>query len=420
MKAIIGRKLGMTQLFTEDGELVPVTVIAAGPCPVVAVRSQAEDGYDAVQLAFEEVPAKRLNKPETGHLAKVGIAPHRHLREFHGTTELTVGESVTVDVFGPGDHIKVTGTSIGKGFAGTIKRHNFGRGPESHGSHNVRKPGSIGQSAQPSRVFKGVRMSGPHGRRARDPARPGRDRSRLDAQRHPRLRLRAGLQGRARRDPGGRALMALTARILGGKKTAKLDESVFALEVNEPLLHEAVKAEGAAKRQGTHATKTRGQVAGGRSKPWRQKGTGRARQGTTRAAHWRGGGAVFGPHPRSYHLKMNRKAYRRARAIALSVHASRGTLAAFDAAAFSAPRTKDAIALLGDLDARPLVVVVTEEQANAALSFRNLERAVVLTADELEVTATLWARQLLVSTDALEVLTARLQPEPKVRQEVAA
>jgi large subunit ribosomal protein L4 len=214
--------------------------------------------------------------------------------------------------------------------------------------------------------------------------------------------------------------MALTARILGGKKTAKLDENVFALEVNEPLLHEAVKAEGAAKRQGTHATKTRGQVAGGRSKPWRQKGTGRARQGTTRAAHWRGGGAVFGPQPRSYHLKMNRKAYRRARAIALSVHASRGTLAAFDAASFSAPRTKDAIALLGDLDARPLVVVVTEEQANAALSFRNLERAVVLTADELEVTATLWARQLLVSTDALEVLTARLQPEPKVRQEVAA
>jgi large subunit ribosomal protein L3 len=160
MKAIIGRKLGMTQLFTEDGELVPVTVIAAGPCPVVAVRSQAEDGYDAVQLAFEEVPAKRLNKPETGHLAKVGVAPHRHLREFRGTTELTVGENVTVDVFGPGDHIKVTGTSIGKGFAGTIKRHNFGRGPESHGSHNVRKPGSIGQSAQPSRVFKGLRMSG--------------------------------------------------------------------------------------------------------------------------------------------------------------------------------------------------------------------------------------------------------------------
>jgi large subunit ribosomal protein L4 len=214
--------------------------------------------------------------------------------------------------------------------------------------------------------------------------------------------------------------MALTAPILGGKKTAKLDESVFALEVNESLLHEAVKAEAAGKRQGTHSTKTRGQVAGGRAKPWRQKGTGRARQGTTRASHWRGGGITFGPQPRSYHLKMNRKAYRRARAIALSVHASRGTLAAFDAAGFDAPRTKDAIALLGSTDARPLVVVVTEDQANAALSFRNLERVMVLTADELEVTHVLWARQLLLSSEALDALTSILHAEPKTREEVAA
>ena len=156
----IGKKVGMTQLFTEDGAVLAVTVIEAGPCPIVAIRSRAENGYDAVQLAYQEVAGKRLNKPETGHLAKAGVAPHRHLREFRGTTELTVGENVTVEVFGPGDHVKVSGTSIGKGFAGTIKRHNFGRGPESHGSHNVRKPGSIGQSAQPSRVFKGLRMSG--------------------------------------------------------------------------------------------------------------------------------------------------------------------------------------------------------------------------------------------------------------------
>ena len=136
-------------------------------------RARPPTATTRVQLAFEEVPAKRLNKPETGPPGEGrASAPHRHLREFRGTTELTVGETVTVEVFGPGDHIKVTGTSIGKGFAGTIKRHNFGRGPESHGSHNVRKPGSIGQSAQPSRVFKGVRMSRPHGRRARHPARP--------------------------------------------------------------------------------------------------------------------------------------------------------------------------------------------------------------------------------------------------------
>jgi large subunit ribosomal protein L3 len=160
MKAIIGRKLGMTQLFTEDGAVIPVTVIEAGPCPVVLVKSTADDGYDAFQLAFQESTSKHVNKPEAGHLAKVGLAPHRHLREFRGATELLVGDTVTVESFGPGDHVKVTGRSKGKGFAGTVKRHNFGRGPESHGSHNVRKPGSIGQSAWPSRVWKGLRMSG--------------------------------------------------------------------------------------------------------------------------------------------------------------------------------------------------------------------------------------------------------------------
>jgi len=163
VKAIIGKKVGMTQLFTEDGAVVAVTVIEAGPCPVVLVKSGEADGYDAVQLAYAEAKAKHLNKPETGHLAKAGIGPHRHLKEFRGRTELVVGDTVTVEAFGPGDHIKVTGTSKGKGFAGTVKRHNFGRGPVSHGSHNIRKPGSIGQSAWPSRVWKGLRMSGQMG-----------------------------------------------------------------------------------------------------------------------------------------------------------------------------------------------------------------------------------------------------------------
>lgn len=160
MKAIIGRKLGMTQLFTEDGAVVAVTVLEAGPCPVVAVRTSGADGYDAVQLAFEEVPERKLSKPEIGHLKKSGVAPHRHIREFHGQTELTVGEAVTVSNFAPGDHVKITGRSRGKGFAGTVKRHNFARGPVTHGSHNVRAPGSIGQSAYPARVFKGKRMAG--------------------------------------------------------------------------------------------------------------------------------------------------------------------------------------------------------------------------------------------------------------------
>jgi large subunit ribosomal protein L3 len=159
-KAIIGRKLGMTQIFTEDGRLTPATVIQAGPCPVVAVRTDDSDGYAAVQLAYEPVAARKISKAEAGHLAKASVEPHRHVKEFRGGHTAQVGDTVTVADFEPGDAIKITGTSKGKGFAGTIKRHNFGRGPTSHGSHNVRAPGSIGQSAWPSRVIKGVRMSG--------------------------------------------------------------------------------------------------------------------------------------------------------------------------------------------------------------------------------------------------------------------
>jgi large subunit ribosomal protein L3 len=164
VKGIVGKKLGMTQVFDpETGTLTPVTVIAAGPCPVVAVRTAENDGYDAVQLAFDEVPERKLTKPELGHLAKHGVGPHRRLVELRGPSELAPGETVTVEAFEPGDRIKVTGVSIGKGFQGTIKRHRFSRGPETHGSHNVRAPGSVGASATPSRVFKGVKMAGQMG-----------------------------------------------------------------------------------------------------------------------------------------------------------------------------------------------------------------------------------------------------------------
>ena len=162
MKGILGKKLGMTQVFDpETGRVTPVTVIEAGPCPVVAVRTADADGYDAVQLAFEPVAERKLTKGELGHLAGSSVGPHRHLVEFRGRgLETPIGESVTVELFQPGDKVKVAGIGIGKGFAGTIKRHNFKRGPKTHGSHNIRKPGSIGASATPSRVFKGIRMAG--------------------------------------------------------------------------------------------------------------------------------------------------------------------------------------------------------------------------------------------------------------------
>jgi large subunit ribosomal protein L3 len=161
MSAILAKKLGMTQRFLENGRVERVTVLEAGPCPVTAIRTQERDGYEAVQLAFAPCKEKSLSKAELGHLKKADASAHRHLAEFRNEAgELLVGQTVTVDTFEPGQRIKVSGTSKGKGFQGTIKRHNFKSGPKSHGSHNVRAPGSIGASATPSRVFKGIRGPG--------------------------------------------------------------------------------------------------------------------------------------------------------------------------------------------------------------------------------------------------------------------
>jgi large subunit ribosomal protein L3 len=166
MAGLLGRKVGMTQVFSpEDGRVERVTVIEAGPCFVTGIRRSERDGYDAVQLAFGETSERRLNKPQRGLLKKAGVGNLRHLREFRGEPgELEVGAEVRVDsVFEPGQRVKVSGISKGKGFAGTIKRHNFHRGPVSHGSHNVRAPGSIGASADPARVFKGIKGPGQMG-----------------------------------------------------------------------------------------------------------------------------------------------------------------------------------------------------------------------------------------------------------------
>jgi large subunit ribosomal protein L3 len=172
MAGLLGRKIGMTQVFSpEDGRVERVTVIEAGPCFVTGIRRSERDGYDAVQLGFGETTEKRLNKPKLGLLKKAGVGNLRHLREFRGAADsfgaegdLEVGAEVRVDsVFEAGQRVKVSGISKGKGFAGTIKRHNFHRGPVSHGSHNVRAPGSIGASADPARVFKGIKGPGQMG-----------------------------------------------------------------------------------------------------------------------------------------------------------------------------------------------------------------------------------------------------------------
>jgi large subunit ribosomal protein L4 len=198
------------------------------------------------------------------------------------------------------------------------------------------------------------------------------------------------------------------APVLGGsKKEVSLEASVFAADVKPHLVHETVRAELNAARAGTRGGKSRGLVAGGRSKPWRQKGTGRARAGTSRAPHWTGGGLAFPPGMRSFEVKVNRKARRAALRGALSNHAANGTVALVDGSSFEAPSTRTASELLSDWGERPTLVVATEDEEILVKSFRNLERVVVTVPAELEVASVVWARSLLVSEAALPLVLAR-------------
>jgi large subunit ribosomal protein L4 len=201
----------------------------------------------------------------------------------------------------------------------------------------------------------------------------------------------------------------MKAPVLGSKKQdVTLDDAIFGAEIKAHLVHEAVRSELNEHRQGTRGAKSRGMVAGGRSKPWRQKGTGRARQGTTRAPQFKGGGVVFPPTPRDFSVKVNKKAMKAALRAALSDHAQAGTLALFDGASFDAPSTKNAVQLLSDWGQEtPTVVIVSEDEAAAAKSFRNLDRVLVTVPSELEVAQVVWARSLVVSQAALDAVQGR-------------
>ena len=204
--------------------------------------------------------------------------------------------------------------------------------------------------------------------------------------------------------------MATTAPKLGGSGTVTLAEGVFGAEVKAHLVHEAVRAEQNAQRAGTAATKSRGLVAGGRSKPWRQKGTGRARQGTIRAPQFSGGGHAFAKTPRTFVQKVNRKAQKAALRSALASHAQEGTVAVVDSSTFDAPSTKRAREVVEQWGKQtPLVVVATEEEVNLTKSFRNLDRVVVIRPSEVEVGALVWARSLIVTESALPLVQGRAQ-----------
>ena len=210
------------------------------------------------------------------------------------------------------------------------------------------------------------------------------------------------------------------APVLGGTKKIKLDEAAFGARFADPVVPQSVRAEQAARRRGTAATKTRGKVSGGGAKPWRQKGTGRARAGSNRSPVWTGGGTVFGPQPRSYTFKVNRKEQRAALRSALSLHAGRGSLAILDTAAFTAPKTKQAFDLLDDWNqSQPTLVVLDAQESDAALSFRNIDRVAVLEAGDVGVTDVVGAASLLISEKALEAITARTGA-PRAKEEEAS
>jgi large subunit ribosomal protein L4 len=211
------------------------------------------------------------------------------------------------------------------------------------------------------------------------------------------------------------------APLLGASKKVKLDDGAFGARFKKALVHESVRAEQAARRRGTASTKTRGKVRGGGAKPWRQKGTGRARAGSSRSPIWTGGGIAFGPHPRSYTFKVNRKERLAALRSALSLHAERGSVAILDASVFSAPKTSQALELLNGwgppAPPRPTLVVLTVEETAAALSFRNLARVTVVTPENVGVTELLGAAAIVISEPALSALTARAGRTSKAGEE---
>jgi large subunit ribosomal protein L4 len=218
----------------------------------------------------------------------------------------------------------------------------------------------------------------------------------------------APLLGAGRSSIGGPSPTSGTTRTGSSPKKVSLDDAAFGARFKGPLVHQSVRAEQAARRRGTAATKTRGLVSGGGAKPWRQKGTGRARAGSNRSPIWTGGGIAFGPHPRSYTFKVNRKEQRAALRSALSLHAQRASIAIVDTSAFTAPKTSQALALLESWgQPRPTLVVLSDKESPAALSFRNLARVAVLSVEDVGVTDLLGAASLVVAEPALAALTAR-------------
>ena len=407
VKGVLGEKLGMTQVWDADNRLVPVTVIKAGPCVVTQVRKADNDGYDAVQIAFGAIDPRKVNKPMGGHFEKAGVTPRRHLVELRtaDAAEYALGQEITAESFEAGQEIDITGTTKGKGFAGVMKRHGFHGVGASHGAHrNHRKPGSIGGCVDPGSRLQGHAHGRPDGWRAPDHPEPH----------HPRRGRREGSAARQgcrprppwRHRPGSHGCQGSLSHMPTAEKN--LPAEIFDVQVNVPLIHQVVVAQLAAARQGTHSTKTRGEVRGGGRKPYRQKGTGRARQGSTRAPQFAGGGVVHGPQPRDYAQRTPKKMKAAALRGALSDRARHGRIHVIDSlVSGDAPSAKDAGKLLAGLTERKnLLVVLTRDDEVAFKSVRNLADVHVLVADQLNTYDVLCADDIVFTQAALDAFVA--------------
>jgi 50S ribosomal protein uL3/50S ribosomal protein L4 len=384
---IIGKKVGMTQIFGSDGVVRPGTVIKAGPCVIVQAKALPTDGYEAVQLGLVEERPARVNKPLAGHYQKAHVPPTRVRREVKvapGGEPVKPGDHVLVSLFADGDRVDVIGVSRGKGYQGVVKRHHFRGGAATHGSMFHRAPGSIGASSFPSRVIKGMRAAG----------RMGGDRVtvrnlkvlKVDVDNHL-LVLQGAVPGAAggylvirkaiaakpvripqpekvkgRNEPSVPTLVpasaapdaivrtAMTIDVVNGQNekvgSVELRDEVFGGRVKTHLIWESVVRQNAAERRGTHATKNRALVSGSGKKPWRQKGTGRARVRDIRTPLWRKGGTVFGPQPRSYDYRLPRKVERGALRAALAQRVQDGDVTVVEAFVFEDAKTKAAAEML--------------------------------------------------------------------------
>jgi large subunit ribosomal protein L3 len=351
VRGLLGEKLGMTQVWDAQGRLVPVTVVQASPNVVTQVRTPGEGRLRRRADRVRRDRPAQGDEALAGHFAAAGVTPRRHVTELRtaDAAEYALGQEITVAAFEAGQRIDVMGTTKGKGTAGVMKRHGFKGLGASHGTQRKhRSPGSIGGCATPGRVFKGLRMAGRMGNarqttrtspstrwtpsaasswsRVRSPARAAASCSSAPRRREPDAMAGTVTEG---------ATLTVDVVDAKGKKsgTAELPADVFDVQTNVPLIHQVVVAQLAAARQGTHSTKTRGEVSGGGKKPYKQKGTGRARQGSTRAPQFAGGGVVHGPTPRDYSQRTPKKM--KAAACAARCPTARGTAACTSSAGSS-------------------------------------------------------------------------------------